>query len=80
MITDLSLQTASVHMLLYADDGKAVDKATFLQDCLNIQANLDAFYQWFVVSQFLLNVPKCQCLHLVEAMGDININLANIMY
>ena len=81
MINDLPLQTASVHMLHYADDSKAEGKlATSLQDCQNILADLDAVYQLSVVNLLPLNVPKCQCLHLAEAIGDIHTNLANRKY
>ena len=63
-INDLSQQVESVHMLLYADDGKTVSMASDLQNCLRTLADLDAIERWSVAKCLPLSLAKCLCLHL----------------
>ena len=63
-INDLPQQVESVHMLLYADDGKTASIASDLQDCLCSQADQDAIERWSVANCLSLSLAKCLCLHL----------------
>ena len=63
-INDLPQQLKSVDLLLYADDGKAIGKATTPQDCQSLQADLEAMYDWSITNQLLFCLPKCQCMHM----------------
>lgn len=63
-INDLPQQLKSVDLLLYADDGKAIGKATTPQDCQSLQADLDAMYDWSITNQLPFCLPKCQCMHM----------------
>ena len=51
-------------MVLFADDGKAVGKASSQQDCQRNQADLNIIHLWSIIKLLPLSVPKRQCLHL----------------
>ena len=70
MINDLPQQVTSLQMALFADDGKAVGKASSQPDCQRNQADLNNIHLWSIINLLLLSVPKCQCLHL----GKNNVN------
>ena len=69
MINDLPKCAVTMHMVLYADDGKVVGKASSLQDCEFNQNDLDAIYNWSVINQLPLCQPKSQCLYIGHKNG-----------
>ena len=69
MINDLPKCAVTMRMLLYADDGKVMGKASSLQDCELNQNDLDAIYDWSVINQLPLYQPKSQCLHIGHKNG-----------
>ena len=64
MINDLLKCVVTMHMVLYADDGKVVGKTSSLQDCELNQNDLDVIYDWSVINQLPLCQSKSQCLHI----------------
>jgi Reverse transcriptase (RNA-dependent DNA polymerase) len=68
-INDMHECVTSSDLLLFADDGKVVGKASTTTDCELIQADLDAVGEWSAVNELPLCLPKCQCLHLGSSNG-----------
>ena len=84
MINDLPQQLTSLQMVLFADDGKAVGKASSQLDCQRNQADLNNIHLWSNINLLPLSVPKCQCFHLgknninyLYTIGDVSISVVS---
>ena len=63
MINDLPENVTTMRMVLYADDGKAIEEANSCDDCCRNQRDLDAIYSWLIANRLPLSLPKCQCIY-----------------
>jgi hypothetical protein len=59
-INDIVNKFTDMNVLLFADDLKLYSKVSNIQDCFNIQRNLDNLYDWCVTNHLYLNIEKCQ--------------------
>jgi hypothetical protein len=62
---------------LYADDLKLFQSIRCLQDCVTLQANVDAIWQWSVEWQLPLSVKKCVVMDFGKNCHETDILLNN---
>ena len=65
-INDIDSAVDTLHCILFkfADDSKGVYTVDSINECLNLQANLNSLYQWSADWNLLFNFEKCHVLHL----------------
>lgn len=78
MVSDLPAQVTHSQMVLYADDGKTIGRASSLQDCLRLQSDLDAINDWSIRNELPLSKEKCVCLHLGYKNAHHSYNIGGV--
>ncbi|XP_016658089.1 uncharacterized protein LOC107883123 [Acyrthosiphon pisum] len=64
------------HILCFADDIKLFLRIGSIDDCLNLQSDLDSFVNCFTNIGLFLNVSKCsEILHVNESVIDLRFKL-----
>ena len=57
---------------LFADDAKLYNVSTSLEDCVQLQQNLDSLIKWSSEWSLRVNPEKCKVLHLSKGNHDRN--------
>lgn len=80
-INDIS-SLLSVQSLLYADDMKIFSKINSIEDCIELQENINILSRWCDLNKLTLNVGKCKVLSFSRKrhpiMFDYNIQLTTL--
>ena len=71
-INDLPDAIKNKLIKLFADDAKLYNVSTSLEDCVQLQQNLDSLIKWSSEWSLRVNPEKCKVLHLSKGNPDRN--------
>ena len=71
-INDISTVIKNSELLLFADDLKIYSKVNSIQDCIQLQQDLQSVTRWCDENKLALNVSKCKTLSFSRKGNPIN--------
>jgi hypothetical protein len=70
-ISDITSCFAFARYLMYADDKKIYMKINDLQDCIQLQADLNNLSDYYVRNNITVNINKCECITFTRKISPI---------
>ena len=70
-INDMAFQDVSCSIALFADDSKCFKQITTVNDCIDLQNDLNVLFLWSKKWQMAFNASKCKVLSITRSRSPI---------
>ena len=70
-INDLPCMIKHSKCLIYADDVKIFKAVNYVGDCIDLQSDIMALYDWCKVNRLTLNIDKCKVMGFTRKTKDL---------